>query len=511
MRRAARIGYHEATTLGEAGPYGAAAGAEPVHHALSPLRQDIATTDVAAALARIVGKQNVLSDRTSMMTYECDAASLYKSPPHVVVFPTTTEEVAEIVRYANAGGIPFIPRGGGTGLSGGCLPAHGGIMIALNKMDRILELDIPNQRAVVQPGVVNLWVTQAAEPYGYHFAPDPSSQKACTIGGNVAENSGGPHTLKFGVTVNHVTGLELVLPDGDVVRLGGMMEEGVGYDLLGLVIGSEGTMGIATEITLKLTRNPEAFKTLLAVFDSIDDASTTVSDIIGQGIIPTALEMMDTLVIRAVEDAFDFGFPRDAAAVLIVELDGVEAGMERQARRIVDICQSHRAREVRVAQDMAERERLWKSRKQAFGALGRLSVSFLTQDGVVPRTRLPEVLRTVYDVSTKYDLPIANVFHAGDGNIHPIMLFDERIPEQCDLVLRASADILRKCVEVGGTITGEHGVGVEKIEFMPLLFRPRDLQLMRELQTLFNPRNLCNPGKILPREGTERACTHTDA
>jgi len=480
-------------------------------HGVAAERVQMDVAKAARDLGAIVGAKNVLSDRTAMMTYECDGASLYKSPPHVVVFPSSAEEVSEIVRYANRESLPFIARGGGTGLSGGCLSSRGGIMIALNRMDRILDLDIANQRAVVEPGVVNLWLTHAATPHGYHYAPDPSSQKACTIGGNVAENSGGPHTLKYGVTVNHVTGVEFVMPDGEIVELGGKAEDGVGYDLRGLVTGSEGTLGIATKCVVKLTRNPQAFKTLLAVYESVDNASEAVSDIIGHGIIPAALEMMDQLVIQAVEGAFHFGFPEDAAAVLIVELDGIQAGMDRRAEEIETICRSHHAREVRIARDAEERDALWRSRKQAFGALGRIGTSFLTQDGVVPRTRLPELLRFVGEVSRKYGLRIANVFHAGDGNIHPIILFDERDPKQCEDVLLASGEILARCVEVGGTITGEHGVGVEKIEFMPLMFTPADLEFMQNIKAVFDPEGLCNPDKIFPGKVPSEPGARTDA
>jgi glycolate oxidase len=481
-----------------------------VEHDANELRVHIPVAEVASALARIVGAKNVLHDRTSLMTYECDAVSLYKSPPHVVVFVETTQQVAEVVRYCDEHDIPFIARGGGTGLSGGCLPTRGGVLIALNKMTRILELDIANQRAVVEPGVVNLWLTNEATPYGYHYAPDPSSQKACTVGGNVAENSGGPHTLKYGVTVNHLTGVEVVLPNGEIAWFGGKSEDPVGYDLRGFFCGSEGTLGICTKAIVKLTRNPEAYKTLLAVYETIDDATETVSDIIARGIIPAALEMMDQLVIKAVEDAFHFGFPYDAAAVLIVELDGLAVGMEPQADEIRQLCLSHRAREVRVAKDNAERDALWKSRKSAFGALGRIAVSFMTQDGVVPRARLPEILRLIAATSRKYGLPIANVFHAGDGNIHPIILFDERDPVQVKNVFKASAEILKACVDAGGTITGEHGVGVEKMDFMPLMFNPADLKWMQELKALFNPKDLCNPGKIFPDEKSRGWGIHFD-
>ncbi|MAF12287.1 FAD-binding oxidoreductase [Candidatus Poribacteria bacterium] len=435
------------------------------------------------------------------MTYECDGATLYKATPHVVVLPDTAAQVSEIVKYANRVGAPFVARGAGTGLSGGATALAGGILIGLNRMNRILSVDIENERAVVEPGVVNLWITGRATPDGYHYAPDPASQKACTIGGNVAENSGGPHTLKYGVTTNHICGMEWVMPTGEIVELGGASDDGVGYDIRGLVIGSEGTLGIATKIVVKLTPNPPAYKTMLAVFASLEDASTAVSEIIGAGMIPSSLEVMDRLIIDAVEAAFSFGFPEDAQAVLLIELDGVDAGMEEQAADIVDICNANSAQDVQVAASEEERTLLWKSRKQAFGALGRLAKSYLTQDGVVPRTRLPEVLRTVAEASARHDVRIANVFHAGDGNIHPILLFDESDPAQTERVLQASGEILTKCVELGGTITGEHGVGIEKLAFMDLLFSPADLRIMRDVRSLFDPNGLCNPGKIFPGGG----------
>ncbi len=467
-------------------------------HAADIPRADLSVAQLAADLVPIVGADYVLTDDASLMTYECDGATLYRATPHVVVLPDTAQQVSEVVRYANRVGAPFVARGAGTGLSGGAMALAGGILIGLNRMDRILEIDIENERAVVEPGVVNLWITDRTTPDGYHYAPDPSSQKACTIGGNVAENSGGPHTLKYGVTVNHITGLEWVMPTGDIVNLGAAADDGVGYDIRGLVVGSEGTLGIATKIVVKLTPNPPAYKTMLAVFASLEDASTSVSEIIGAGMIPSSLEVMDRLIIDAVEAAFHFGFPDDAQAVLIVELDGVDAGMEEQASAIVDICKANNARDVQVAASEEERTLLWKSRKQAFGALGRLAKSYLTQDGVVPRTKLPEVLRTVADVSAKYDIRIANVFHAGDGNIHPILLFDESDEEQTERVLKASGEILTKCVELGGTITGEHGIGIEKLGFMDLLFTPADLRIMRDVRSLFDPNGLCNPGKVFP-------------
>ncbi|HMC89262.1 MAG TPA: FAD-linked oxidase C-terminal domain-containing protein, partial [Gemmataceae bacterium] len=417
------------------------------------------------------------------------------------VFPTSTEQVAEVVKLCNRLNIPFLPRGAGTSLAGGCLPVGGGVMLALTRMKRILEVSIRDRYAVVEAGVVNLWLTNHLKPHGYHYAPDPSSQGACTIGGNVATNSGGPHTLKYGVTVNHVLGLELVLPDGQIVHTGGATEDNPGYDLTGVMVGSEGTFGIATKVWVRITRNPEAYRTLLGVFETVDDATNTISDIIGAGIIPGALEMLDQLILQAVEAAFHFGFPLDAGAVLIMEVDGLEAGLDADAERIAAIARKNKAREVRRARSEAERLLLWKSRKQAFGAVGRLAPSYCTQDGVVPRTRLPHILREIQKIGAKYQLRIANVFHAGDGNIHPILLFDERDPEQVKRVLKASNEILDECIRCGGSVTGEHGIGVEKIDFMPKLFTPEDLHMMLRLRSAFNPDNRCSPAKMLPTAG----------
>ena len=454
--------------------------------------------ELIAELSALLGARNVLTDATALSVYECDAAPSFKAMPDVVVFADTTEQVSDIVKLANRYSTPFIARGGGTGLSGGMLSVQGGIIIALNRMNRILEIDIENERAVIEPGVVNLLLSQAVQHEGYHYAPDPSSQKACTIGGNIAENSGGPHTLKYGVTSDHVLGMEVVMPDGEIIEFGGAVEEVPGYDLRGLLIGSEGTFGIVTKATVRLTRNPQAYQTALAVFDRMDDASNAVSTIIGAGIIPAALEMMDSLVIRALEEAFQFGFPLDAEAILIVELDGIEAGMQNQTAQILEIFKEHDAREVNYAKDEAERQQLWKARKSAFGSFGRLAPNYITQDGVVPRTQLPKVLRRISEISEKYQIAIANVFHAGDGNIHPIVLFDERDHDQCERVEHVNKEILTVCAEVGGTITGEHGIGVEKMDYMPLIFSPADLQVMADVKALFNPAGLCNPGKIFP-------------
>jgi glycolate oxidase len=395
----------------------------------------------------------------------------------------------------------FLPRGSGTSLAGGCLPVGGGVVIALTRMKRILEVNYRDRYAVVEPGVVNLWLTNHLKPQGYHFAPDPSSQGACSIGGNVATNSGGPHTLKYGVTVNHILGVELVLPDGRVVQTGGPVEDQPGYDLTGVIVGSEGTLGVVTQIWARITRNPEAYRTLLGVFETVDDATNTISDIIAAGIIPAALEMLDTLILHAIEAAFHFGFPLDAGAVLIMEVDGLEAGLDADAEKIESIARQNHAREVRRAATDAERALLWKCRKQAFGAVGRLAPSYCTQDGVVPRTKLPHILRRIASIGEKYQVRIANVFHAGDGNIHPILLFDERDPDQVRRVLAASHDILDECLACGGSVTGEHGIGVEKINFMPKLFAPEDLAMMVRFREVFNPEARCSPDKMLPTSG----------
>jgi glycolate oxidase len=456
---------------------------------------------ITGRLSAIVGPDAVLTAPSDLLVYECDGYTIEKNKPDVVVFPTSTEQVVQIVNLCNEHDVPFLPRGAGTSLSGGCLPVGGGVMIALTRMKRILEVNTRDRYAVVEPGVVNLWLTNHLKPHGYHFAPDPSSQGACTIGGNVATNSGGPHTLKYGVTVNHVLGLEIVLPDGRVIQTGGPTEDNPGYDLTGVIVGSEGTFGIVTKVWVRITKNPEAYRTLLGVFETVDDATNTISDIIGAGIIPGALEMMDKLILEAVEAAFHFGFPLDAGAVLIMEVDGLEAGLDADAERITAIARQNRAREVRRARSDAERMLLWKCRKQAFGAVGRLAPSYCTQDGVVPRTKLPHILREIQRIGEKHRLRIANVFHAGDGNIHPILLFDERDAEQVKRVLAASHEILDECLRCGGSVTGEHGIGVEKLDFMPKMFGPEDLDTMLRLRAAFNPDNRCSPSKMLPTAG----------
>ncbi|HSF32533.1 MAG TPA: FAD-linked oxidase C-terminal domain-containing protein [Candidatus Tectomicrobia bacterium] len=456
---------------------------------------------VIDALQRIVGAANLLAELDDRLVYECDGLTMFKATPEAVVFPTSTPQVAEVVRLANRAQVPFVARGGGTGLSGGALAVEGGIMIALTKLNRILEIDLANQRAVVQPGVVNLWITQAVSAQGYYYAPDPSSQQACTIGGNVAENSGGPHTLKYGVTTNHVLGLEIVMPDGRIIDTGGPAEDYPGYDLTGIMVGSEGTLGIVTEVTVRLMQKPEVVKTLMAVFESMDDASHAVSDVIAQGIVPAAIEMMDQLALQAVEAYIHAGYPTDAGAVLLIELDGLRDGMEEAAAQIAEIARQRHAREVRVAADDRERDLLWLGRKRAFGAMGRISPSYYVQDGVIPRTRLPDVLRRIRDISERYAIRIANVFHAGDGNLHPLLLYDERDADQRARVLKASEEILRVCAEVGGSLSGEHGIGVEKRDDMPLVFTELDMDAMLKVRAVFNAQNLCNPGKLFPTPG----------
>ena len=447
-----------------------------------------------------------------MLVYECDGHTLDKAPPDVVVFPTCTEQVVDIVKLANRHDVPFVARGAGTGLSGGALALEGGIVIEMCRMNKILEIDYGNQRAVVQPGLVNLHLSLAVSDGGFYYAPDPSSQGSCTIGGNVAENSGGPHTLKYGVTTNHVLGLEVVLPNGDLVHFGGAVLDTPGYDLPGLFVGSEGTFGIVTSVTVRIMRKPQAVKTLLAFFDTVEAASNAVSGIIGAGIIPAALEMMDNLTIQAVEAAIRAGLPLDAGALLLIELDGIDDGMEADAQRIADICEQSDCQNVRVAQDDAERALLWKGRKEAFGAIGRLTPNYYTHDGVIPRTRLPEALTRLQVISHRHGLRIANVFHAGDGNLHPLVLYDERDSEEVERVHKAGHDILQTCVDLGGVLSGEHGIGLEKKNCMPWLFSEADLDVMRRVRQVFNPRDLCNPSKVIPLRGRCRcgAVTHDD-
>jgi len=452
---------------------------------------------LARDLARIVGDDGVLWHREDLMLYEYDALSSMRQPD-VVVLPRTTDHVVGIAKLAHQHELPLVARGAGTGLSGGSVATEGGILLAFARMKQILEIDLENQRARVQPGVVNLDLSLAVSDAGYYYAPDPSSQKACTIGGNVAENSGGPHTLAYGVTTNHVLALEVVLPDGQVIHTGATHWDRPGYDLTGLFVGSEGTLGVVTEATVRLSRQPEAVKTLLAIYDRVVNATRTVAAITARGMTPAALEMMDGFTLRAVEEATHAGYPLDCAAVLLIEVEGLRESVEEHADEIEAVCGENRARQVRRARTPEERDLLWKGRKTAFGALGRISPNYYVQDGVIPRTRLPEMLDFISSVEKTYRLRIGNIFHAGDGNLHPLIMYDERDRDETARVIKAAKDIILRCVEMGGSITGEHGVGLEKSDLMPLIFSETDLEFMSRIKKLFNPLGRLNPGKVLP-------------
>src|SRR5690349_15830971 len=445
----------------------------------------------------------VISEPEQLRTYECDGLTGHRVVPSLVVLPRTTEEVQAVVRACHDAAVPFVARGAGTGLSGGALPVADGVVISLSRMNRILEVDLESERIVVEPGVTNLQVTEAVIGAGYYYAPDPSSQQVCTIGGNVAENSGGAHCLKYGFTVNHVTGATVVLPDGEIVRLGGESLESPGPDILGVFVGSEGTLGIATEVTLRLLRRPEVVVTQLAAFESTDHAGAAVSAIVAARILPSAMEIMDRLTIEAAEAAVNAGYPENAGAILIVELDGVAAQVDEDLAALDRICRENGAWEIRTAQDAYERALLWKGRKSAFGAMGRISQSYYVQDGVVPRTKLPEVLRRITDLEAEYGLRVGNVFHAGDGNLHPLVLYDEHVPGEAERARDLAEQILVACIDAGGSLTGEHGVGTDKACAMPMMFGREDLEVMQRLRRAFDPAGLCNPGKVFP---TPRLC-----
>jgi len=450
-----------------------------------------------SALQEIVGDPNVLFSQMDLTLYGYDA-SLEKGMPDVVVLPGSTQEVGAVVALAHHEEIPIIARGSGTNISGGTIPIRGGIVLHLSRMNRILEIDIPNRTVTVEPCVITQDLQNRLLEEGFTYAPDPASMKVSTLGGNVGENSGGPHCLKYGVTTNHVLGAEVVLHDGSIVRIGNKSQDHPGYDLIGLLVGSEGTLGVVTKIVLKILRAPEAVKTILAIYDTVEDAGNTVSAIIAEGIIPATLEMMDHLVMKAVEESVHAGYPLDAAAVLIIELDGLRNGIERQAGKIVEICRANGVREFHVAKNAAEREELWAGRRGAFGAVSRLKPSYMVCDGTVPRTRLPEVLSKVIHVGEKYHLSIGNVFHAGDGNLHPLILFDERNEKELAAAKAASSEILKICAEAGGTISGEHGIGIEKLDEMFLIFSDADLEVMRWVKRALDPKNILNPGKLIP-------------
>jgi glycolate oxidase len=454
------------------------------------------------ALRRISGPEAVLVEPLELLTYECDGLPHLRETPPVVVLPRSADQVQAIVRLCHEHDVPFVARGHGSGLSGGALPIPGGVVIGLARLNRVLEVDIPNRRVVVEPGVTNLEITRQVAPYGFYYAPDPSSQQVCSIGGNVAENSGGAHCLKYGFTVHHVLGVEAVLSSGEMVRLDSAIADAPGPDLLGVLIGSEGTLAVVTKVTVRILRRPESVQTLLAAYDSISAAGTAVSEIIAAGIIPAAVEIMDSLSIEAVEAAVHPNFP-PANTILIVELDGPQAEVREQFAEVEAICRRAGATTVEVAQNEAHRARIWKGRKGAFASMGRVTPSYYVQDGVVPRTKLPEVLERIRQLEGRCGLRIGNVFHAGDGNLHPLICYDEKIPGQPELAAKVGGEILQYCVEAGGSITGEHGVGADKAEYMPRMFSDDDLDVMQRVRRAFDPKGLCNPGKVFP---TPRLC-----
>jgi glycolate oxidase subunit GlcD len=455
------------------------------------------SNELIANLRRIVGEPHVSVSRADAELYSYDA-SLARGQPGVVVFPADAAEVSRVVKAARGAGVAFVPRGFGTNLSGGTVPVSGGMVICLSRLNRIIDISPKRRRAVVQPGVTNLELQNVLAPLGFFYAPDPASQKVATLGGNVAENSGGPRCLKYGVTTNHILGLEVILATGEVVRLGGHAYDPPGYDLRGALVGSEGTMGIVTEVIVHILPLPEAVVTLLVVYDDIAAAARTVSDIISAGIVPASLEMMDAPIINAVEDSYACGYPRDAAAVLIIEAEGFPADLKDQMAQISALCRKNHCRDIHEAKDAAERNRLWEGRRGAFGAVARLAPNYLVNDCTVPRTKLPEALASVAQIAQKYQFAHGNVFHAGDGNLHPLMLFDSRNADQLKRVKKAGWEIMEACVELGGTISGEHGVGLEKIEAMRMLFSEPDLDAQRGLQRAFDPEKLLNPGKVIP-------------
>jgi glycolate oxidase len=454
------------------------------------------------ALEGALRPDQLVREPEQLRTYECDGLTAHRVIPSLVVLAESTADVQAAVRHAAATGTPFVARGAGTGLSGGAVPVADGIVISLARMKRVLAVDLDGQRVTLEPGVTNLEITAAVAPHGYYYAPDPSSQQVCTIGGNVAENAGGAHCLKHGFTANHVTGLAVVLPDGEVVRLGGASLDPDGPDLLGLFVGSEGTLGIATEITVRILRRPEAITTLLAAFPSTDAAGAAVSGIVADGVLPSAIEMMDRITIDAVEQAVSAGYPA-AGALLLVDLDGPLVQVEEDLGAVEAICRREGAEELRIARSDAERALFWKGRKAAFAAMGRISPSYYVQDGVVPRTKLPAVLRRIGELEREYGLRVGNVFHAGDGNLHPLVLYDHAVPGQAEQAERLATAILEACVEAGGSLTGEHGVGLDKACAMPLLFSESDLATMARVRRAFDPDGIANPGKIFP---TPRLC-----
>jgi glycolate oxidase len=458
---------------------------------------------IAQAFEQALGADRIVRRREELLVYECDGLTSYRQRPNLVVLPRSTEEVAQAVKLCNQFNVPFIARGSGTGLSGGALPIENCVLIVTSTLRQILEVDLENQRMVVQPGVINTWVTQAVSGEGFFYAPDPSSQIICSIGGNVAENSGGVHCMKYGVTTNHVLGLKLVLPDGSIVDVGSKLPEMPGYDLTGIFVGSEGTLGIATEITLRIVKAPDSIRVLLADFTSVEAAAEAVSGIVASGVRPAGMEMMDNLSINAVEDVVKTNcYPRDAAAILLVELDGLEVEVEASSQIVAEVCNRFGARSIRSATDPEERLTLWKGRKAAFAAMGKLSPNYYVQDGVIPRTQLPWVLKEIAALGEKYGYYVANVFHAGDGNLHPLILYDNATPGALETVEHLGGEILKLCVKAGGSISGEHGIGADKRCYMPEMFTEADLETMQWVRSALNPQGLANPTKIFPTPKT---------
>lgn len=467
-------------------------------------------------IGRIVGPEHVLSGPSAQRAYDCDAYTVDRSKPSCIVLPASTEEVAEIVRWCVAHEVPFTARGAGTGLSGGALAALGGVVISTKRMTRILEVDVENRCLLAQAGIANKRISDAVAEHGLHFAPDPSSQSVSTLGGNISENSGGPHTLKYGVTVQHILGVTMVDPLGEIVTIGGKVPGGPGFDFLGLIVGGEGTLGIVTEAWVKLTPVPSAVATALIAFPTVRDATETVADIIASGTIPAALEMMDANILRALKLAFGLEYPEGTKAMLLVECDssagfqpaGPDAGrleacastVAAEMETVKAVCGGHNALEVKIAANEPERQRMWMVRKKGIGAMGRLAPSIVTHDGVIPRSKLPEMLDFVYSVAAKHGIGVANIFHAGDGNLHPCFYFDDRDPHQIEAVVEAGEEIIRRCIELGGSVTGEHGIGVEKIDLMSLMFSPEDLEMQAMAKRIFNDGMLCNPCKVLPNQ-----------
>jgi glycolate oxidase len=460
----------------------------------------VAEASVVDDLRQLLPAERVLWRDYDLMLYEYDG-SIDKHRPLAVAFPLSTEEVSQIVRLCSRSGVPYTARGAGTGLSGGAIPANGGVLISLARMNRILEIDVENMRAIVEPGVVNLRLGMATSPFGLTYVPDPSSQKACTIGGNVGENSGGPHTLRYGVTTNHTLGVEVVLPGGDVVQLGGTTLDTPGFDLVGLLVGSEGTLGIVTRIWVRLVPINETVKTILAVFPNMDDASSAVAGMIARRIVPAAIEMMDNLTIRAIESRSPSGYPIEAEGVVLIEVDGLREEVEAQSEAVQQVCRENRSLSVRLAKDEAERAALWAGRKGAFAAIGRLTPDYYTVDGVVPRTKLPATLARIQEISRESGFRIANVFHAGDGNLHPLIMWDADVAGAEERVIDAGAEIMRVCAAAGGSLSGEHGIGMEKKDLMPLIFSQEDMAQMARIKEALDPNGLCNPGKMFPTAG----------